>query len=45
MTYCKPVIAVVGSAVDAVQATIKNGQPNDLGDPSMTTVSAYEADE
>ena len=44
MKYEKPEIAVIGSAVQAVQdSTSKKSLSND--DNNLTTVSAYSADE
>jgi hypothetical protein len=44
MAYEKPTIALVASAIEAVQGTTqKTSPPVDF--PGMVTVSAYQADE
>lgn len=42
MTYEKPAVLAITSAVSAVQSTGKNGK---VGDAPQHTATAYEADE
>jgi hypothetical protein len=44
MEYNKPEVAVLGSAVNAIESGEK-GQPKDVDSPYLQTISAYEADE
>jgi hypothetical protein len=47
MTYCKPELTVLSSAICAIQnsETIKNGTTAESQSPPNMAVAAYEADE